>query len=247
MDDYREASFWSVIPDTVLSATNIKPNAKLLYAKVTSLQTAKGYCYASNRYLADGLGIEPDTVTRLLRELVEAGYLRIEIVRDPETNGVIERQIYPTICLPVLPLPSRINILDPPGQTSETLPDKYPSRDVNVRDIEEIPPKAPQRGGRKVKKQADWRPELFDRFWKLYPRGENKQGTIRAWDRLRPDDQTIVQMSKALKRQMKSEDWQKGIGIPYASTWLNGRRWEDEVKDAPAAAAPDRREDLPEW
>ena len=36
-DIYREPSFWSIIPDNVLSATNIKANAKLLYAKVTSL------------------------------------------------------------------------------------------------------------------------------------------------------------------------------------------------------------------
>ena len=40
-------------------------------------------------------------------------------------------------------------------------------------------------------------------------------------------------MARALKRQMASEEWQRGIGIPYASTWLNNRRWEDEDKPRP--------------
>jgi len=26
----------------------------------------------------------------------------------------------------------------------------------------------------------------------------------------------------------QTDEWQRGIGIPYASTWLNNRRWEDE-------------------
>lgn len=42
-------------------------------------------------------------------------------------------------------------------------------------------------------------------------------------------------MARALKRQMASEEWQRGIGIPYASTWLNGRRWTDEDKPLPTS------------
>ena len=42
-------------------------------------------------------------------------------------------------------------------------------------------------------------------------------------------------MAVGLKRAMSREDWQRGIGIPHASTWLNDRRWEDEDKPLPAA------------
>ena len=34
---------------------------------------------------------------------------------------------------------------------------------------------------------------------------------------------------------MAREDWQRGIGIPYASTWINNRRWEDTDKPLPGA------------
>ena len=51
---------------------------------------------------------------------------------------------------------------------------------------------------------------------------------------------------------MKSEEWQRGIGIPYASTWLNNRRWEDEDKSRPSAGEPAApalvaREEVPTW
>ena len=79
----------------------------------------------------------------------------------------------------------------------------------------------------------DWKPERFADFWAAYPCGRSKQAAIKAWDKLKPDDALLVVMARALKRQMASEEWQRGIGIPYASTWLNNRRWEDEDKPLP--------------
>ena len=42
-------------------------------------------------------------------------------------------------------------------------------------------------------------------------------------------------MAKGLKKAMASEEWQRGIGIPHASTWLNKQRWTDETHSLPAA------------
>lgn len=94
-------------------------------------------------------------------------------------------------------------------------------------------PLTPQRGRRAPKKVALWKPERFAAFWQYYPRGESKQAAIAAWDKLRPDDALIDTIARALKRQMASEEWQRGVGIPYAATYLNQRRWEDE-KHEPA-------------
>ena len=116
----------------------------------------------------------------------------------------------------------------------------------NININNNIPSKAPQggRSSKRVPKAApDWKPERFAGFWEFYRthcRGESKQAAIRAWDRLKPDDALIDRMGKALKRQIQSPDWQAGIGIPYASTWLNNLRWEDEPKaaDGMQAAGP---------
>ena len=101
-----------------------------------------------------------------------------------------------------------------------------------------IPPKAPQGGRlREVKKAPDHEPEMFDRFWKAYPRKEDKQGAIAEWDKLKPDVELIREMLAALECQKASEAWQRNIGIPYAVRWLRRCRWEDEVRAAPHASA----------
>lgn len=93
------------------------------------------------------------------------------------------------------------------------------------------PPIVPRkRRTREPKKAPDHEPEAFDRFWRLYPRGEDKQGAIAEWDRLKPDAATMLAMSAALYRQLESEEWRRGIGIPYAVRWLRNRRWEDEER-----------------
>lgn len=103
-----------------------------------------------------------------------------------------------------------------------------------------IPPYSPPTGGRRRRKSRqpktapDWKPERFEPFWESYPRGENKQAAIRAWDNLRPDEDLLRTMALGLMNQLNSEDWQRGIGIPYAATWLNQRRWEDVKKPAPS-------------
>ena len=134
-----------------------------------------------------------------------------------------------------------------------------PPPDKNVGDIKKDnkkknnPPKAPQGEERGSKSKAIWKPERFERFWEFYPRMSDgskpaKARAARAWDKLKPDDATIRRMATALQRQKESELWSRGIGIPYASSWLNARRWEDEW-NAPAEEADLREdeEDRPEW
>lgn len=104
----------------------------------------------------------------------------------------------------------------------------------------------PKRKRRATKNAPDYRPDTFARFWAAYPRGEDKQGAIAAWDELKPDDATLQAMSRALVRQKASEEWQRGIGIPYAVRWLRRRRWEDEIK-APAPPPESAGGDLPVW
>lgn len=113
-------------------------------------------------------------------------------------------------------------------------------------DVSELdtPPKRKRR--RSTKSVPDYKPELFERFWAAYPRGEDRQGAVAEWDSLRPDHETMLAMSRALVRQKASEEWQRGIGIPYAVRWLRRRRWEDEIK-APAPPPERAGGDLPVW
>jgi len=78
-------------------------------------------------------------------------------------------------------------------------------------------------------------PPGFDRFWQAYPRKTAKPQAAKAFARLRPDEPLLSRMLAALALQRQSAQWQRDDGqfIPHPSTWLNGRRWEDEVSAQP--------------
>jgi|SoiMetStandDraft_2_1073263.scaffolds.fasta_scaffold08327_3 hypothetical protein len=71
----------------------------------------------------------------------------------------------------------------------------------------------------------------FSLFWKSYPRKTAKGDAERAWRKLNPSEELQQTILAAVERAKQSEQWQRDGGrfIPYPTTWLNGRRWEDEV------------------
>jgi len=72
----------------------------------------------------------------------------------------------------------------------------------------------------------------FDIFWGEFPRKQSKSTARSAWKRLRPSKPTLSLIMKGLQEWKLSSQWAKDKGqvIPYASTWLNQRRWEDELE-----------------
>lgn len=85
--------------------------------------------------------------------------------------------------------------------------------------------------------------DQFLQFWDAYPRKEDKQKALRAWQRLNPDAELCAVISRALEKQKHSPQWTRDGGryIPYASTWLNGRRWEDELPERPTPPSDEGR------
>lgn len=92
-------------------------------------------------------------------------------------------------------------------------------------------PPTPSRGAR-VGEAPKYQPGWFDRFWALYPRHTAKKSAVRAWDKLKPSRELCDTMADAIRRQMRTEQWKDPQHIPHPSTWLNGARWLDEVKEA---------------
>jgi hypothetical protein len=70
--------------------------------------------------------------------------------------------------------------------------------------------------------------ELFNRFWKEYPRKEAKATAISAWNKLNVDDIMANTIIEGVKYYKQSKQWQDKQYIPHPSTFLNQRRWEVE-------------------
>lgn len=186
-----------------------------------------------------------DAIRSAIRELTSAGYItRDQTHSETGTFSGYEYTIHET---PVASPSSGFPTMEKPTTENPTL--------RNTEELSTIPPIVPHEGDceppkrkrrRSSKSVPDYKPELFERFWAAYPRGEDRQGAVAEWDSLRPDRETMLAMSRALVRQKASEEWQRGIGIPYAVRWLRRRRWEDEIK-APAPPPESAGGDLPVW
>lgn len=85
--------YYSIIPATVLYNKELKANEKLLYAIITSLACKEGYCFATNKYLAEKLDVNPKTISSWISNLRDRNFIIVEVVRN-ENKQIIQRKIH---------------------------------------------------------------------------------------------------------------------------------------------------------
>ena len=216
-EETAKPSYWAVLPAAIRYDPEITASAKLLYAEISSLSDSRGYCWASNAYFERLYDLSERTIVRLIRALENAGYIRILDAGGGSARRKIAAGINPLAGTPDKNVSTPLTKMSVP-------PDKNVRENSKENRKKKNPPKAPQ--------GAAWEPEMFERFWKLYPRKRDKLKALRAWDKLKADRKLMQTMSAALKAQMATEEWQRdnGRAIPYPSTWINNRRWEDELE-----------------
>lgn len=235
MDGTRKPGYWAVLPAKVRYDSALRPNAKLLYAEITALSDMTGFCWAKNSYFAELFSLAERTVSDLIGTLETRGYISVEVIND---GGKVERRIYTDRLPQVVDNHIAKNGYVPPSQNllPQVAKNGYQNNINN-----NIPPIVPQRGrASKTKAQPDYKPDRFLKLWDYCPHKKrgNKQRAIAAWERLRPEDKLIDRIAIALQRQLQSEEWSRGIGIPHVSTYLNKAYWED-AEDIESGNEPD--------
>jgi uncharacterized protein YdaU (DUF1376 family) len=69
--------------------------------------------------------------------------------------------------------------------------------------------------------------DRFDIFWKQYPRKVARPNAIKSWLKIKPDDVVLKKMLDAINHQgLVGREMQF---VPHPATWLNAKRWEDEI------------------
>lgn len=249
-------SYWSTVPYPVLSSRTLSDKTKLVYGVIASLTQAKdeqgevvGYCYASNAYLADIMGCGERTITRSIADLVEAGELIVKDVGTNKTACKHQRRIYTleTYARSIVKT-GEVASFGEAGivKNGEAVFNRI---DNKRNDIAPISPT-----GKKDSSPPDENPDKrFEDFWLWYrtvycaddtSRAGNKGKARKAWHDLAPNDKLIARMGAYLLAEIKTEQHQRGYGIPYASTFLNGVR-KGEI-DLTVEAAPASKPDTPD-
>lgn len=81
-----------------------------------------------------------------------------------------------------------------------------------------------------IDSDCDGDKNLFDSFWKEYPKKVGKGAAEKSWKQIKRPTETLAVILKSLSWQKESEQWKDGGGrfVPNPATYLNQRRWEDE-------------------
>ena len=231
----QKPGYYAVIPAEVRYDAELPPNAKLLYGEISALLSDEGFCYASNQYFADLFQVTTRTVSDLVAKLQDRGHITVTI-RKNEQGKVLRREIRCTVSLRHAQ-PVEENFHTPrnflPGGIEKNF--QYTNTSNTNLNIPRDAQVAVSGGNEQGQATA---PEPFDQFWSAYPLKKSKKDARKAFAKVKAPLDTLL---AALERQKKTPAWTKDGGryIPYASTWLNGERWEDEVQGGTAPAAPD--------
>jgi hypothetical protein len=85
---------WILIPPSIAARNDLTSTDKLLLGKINGLTGIKGYCFASNEWLGQQIGLKSHSVSELLTKFEEMKLISRDTVRN-DKNEIIERKIYP--------------------------------------------------------------------------------------------------------------------------------------------------------
>lgn len=209
-----------------LESNALAASSQLLYFKLLNVFNRAGwpeYVQVDTRRIMSMIDAESEkTAIRARDRLVEAGFLSYKKGRKGSPN-----QYFLNFHCKNYRVSDRENdsISD---SISDSKNDRENASHIKTKNKTKNLPYSPPQGG----SVPQYKPEWFERFYRLYPRHTARQAAVKAWDKLKPDFQLCKVMEAALQAQMQSAQWQDRDCIPHPSTWLNGARWTDEVPDA---------------
>ena len=89
----EKKSYYAIIPANVRYNKELPPNAKLLYGEITALCNSEGYCWANNKYFADLYEVTNASISKWIKMLCDAGYIKSQIFYKEGTKEIDKRRI----------------------------------------------------------------------------------------------------------------------------------------------------------
>lgn len=223
----------------------LSPIERILLALLARYQGGNDRAWPSRSMLAADLGTSERTVKRLIASLARKGKLTVS---RPERQGRGQRNEYIVHlggkggqqCPPSTPDKGDVDVSLLSREGGQDCPEKGDkSRHVTKVYKDEIVSESANRDRTPKTRAQDGNGELFDRFWSGYPKKVAKEPARKAWAKLRPDADLAGRIIAGVESYAATEQWQRDGGrfIPNPATFLNQRRWEDEVEPATVGAA----------
>jgi DNA-binding MarR family transcriptional regulator len=216
-------NFYVLISMPVFNLDDLNLREKILLALVVSFDSTDGL-KISNTELARILDIWPSRVSRILKNLEQKGYITITGAQSKWRKIYLLQSAKVKVLLTTLreskkALLSRFDTSTVAQSSNRTTITKEKHTNAAHNSL------------------CGGNGEYFQRFYAAYPRKVAKAEAEKSWAKLKPSQELVGQIMAAVEIQKQSKQWLKDNGefIPHPSTWLNKRRWEDELIDEAAA------------
>jgi hypothetical protein len=210
--------------NAVFERSRTKNGARLVMLALADRANAEGKAWPGNDDLVLRTGLSKSAVIKAKNEAVALGELHIEPRRGPHRTNLYTLQILDgadsgrcrieTDTLQILDI-------DPP--------DSGPKPSLTLKN-----PQPLDRARGKVNPKPENAPD-FAAFWQAYPRKTAKTQAAKAWRATARHRPPLDELLAAIERHKGSRQWADAQYVPYPATWLNGRRWADELKDRESA------------
>jgi len=194
-------NWYAVITAQVLYDKNLKSSEKLLIAVINNLRNESGYCFASNKYLAELMGTSWRSVQRYLSTLEEKGYVSKVIELHP--SGEVKNRFLTVNENKVTPIPNLSGGHTKTVTTPHTKTVMYNNKDILIT---------------KTNKS-------FVHFWNIYDKKIGKNKTEMFW--LSLDESTQLFIIDYLAKYKKATPEKKYRKNPYK--FLIDKTWNDEI------------------
>ena len=184
----EKKSYYAVIPANVRYE-----KAKLLYGEITALCNEKGYCWANNEYFANLYGVSKTTISLLIKNLIDNGYIYSEIIYKEGTKEILNRYL---------------KIIKYPIKEKLNTPIKENLKDNNTNNNNTI-----NNTINKEKKNENYQNDIcdyqkqFQEFYSLYPKKVTKKETEEWFLKKKLSNELFEIIIEQLKKQ--KDIWNK--------------------------------------
>lgn len=138
----KNETYFVVIPYPVLVDPELSDVDRIVYGEISALTNKEGYCFASNKYIAEVLNKTVSTTRRSIYKLTERGYISVDISKEDGNT----RKIYLHISVGNN---SKMNI--PMFKNEHTLSSKMNTIDNNIdNNIDKLAAPKPDKSGKSV-------------------------------------------------------------------------------------------------
>lgn len=169
-----------------------------------------------------------------LDELKKFGYLEVIKLMPNETETGRIEYVYNIYEIPKQGVEKQgvdflgVEFLGLENQGQLNIEDKI----LNNKDIDNILEENYNKRNAESSFESDSDEELFNKFWKEYPKKVSKEKAKKWFIKNKPSEELVNLMIKQLKRFKTLKQWKDKDGqyIPYPSSWLNAHSWEDEFE-----------------